>query len=101
MTLGGEVIVLDIDGRSSAGYYVQGSYDLSALAPGLRLLAKYDLLRDGSGERDALFRRWTLGLRYALRRDLDLDLEFDQDRGSHRVRGFGGSHLIVGLRYRF
>lgn len=101
-TFGGEAVVLQIDGLTSTGYYVQGAYDLSAIVRGLRLLGKYDVLRE---ERLAAptdsFQRFTLGVRCSLRRDLDLDVEVDRDVSSRRVNGFGGSHLIIGLRYRF
>jgi hypothetical protein len=100
-TFGGEGVIVDIDGRTSRGYYLQGSYDLSSFARGLRLLGKYDVLHEDTDGSAQLFRRVTLGARYSLRRDLDLDLEIDQDYTNHKVRGFGGSHLILGLRYRF
>jgi hypothetical protein len=100
MTVGGEAIVVDIDGRLSTGYYIQGSYNLSALVRGLRVLAKYDVLNDGSTSTEAYFRRATIGTRFSLRRDLDLEVEFNRDFGEVRD-GFGGTHVIVGATYRF
>jgi len=101
VSLGGEAVVIDIAGKSNSGYYLEGSWDISFLVRGMRLLSKFDVLNQFSGGPEGRFQRSTLGLRQSLRRDLDLEVEVDRDHGSRPLPGFGGSHLVFGLRYRF
>jgi len=101
LSLGGEALVLDIDEHRNAGYYVQGALDISRLVRGLRLIVRHDFLDETAGELGGRFRRETIGLRQALRRDLDVELEFNRDHGDRNLPAFGGSHFVFGLRYRF
>lgn len=100
-SVGGEAVVVDLAGSRNAGYYVQGSWDASPLVRGLRLFGKYDVFSTKNGVPEENFRRTTIGLRQALRRDLDVELEADRDRGNASATGFGGTHLVFGVRYRF
>ncbi len=100
LTVGGEVIIVNIDGRRSTGWYAQSSLDLSPLVRGLRVLAKYDVLDDGSSGKQESFRRITYGTRVSLRRDLDLEIEVDRDLDEYGDE-FGGTHVTGGVGYRF
>jgi len=100
-SVGGEAVVVDLAGSRNAGYYVQGSWDASPLVRGLRIFGKYDVFSTKNDVPEETFRRSTIGLRQALRRDLDVDLEADRDRGNGSAPGFGGTHLVFGVRYRF
>jgi len=100
-SVGGEALVLMLGGRRNSGYYLQGTLDLSRFARGLRLLAKHDVLDVGGGPTLGTYHRETIGLKQALRRDLDLEVELNRDRGDGSLPDFGGKHLVLGLRYRF